>query len=61
MNVRDIIKRLLEFPLDAPVFIDLDDSAAHENGQEIQHIRSRQGPLGPIVIIDSDWGRPKNV
>lgn len=58
MNVRQLITRLLDFPMDAPVFIDLDDAAKVENAQEIMHIRTRTGLLGPVVILDSDWGKP---
>jgi len=54
---RDLIKMLLDKPMDAPVFIDLNDDANKESAHEINHVSSREGPLGPVVVLDADWGK----
>lgn len=59
MTNRDLIKMLLDKPMDAPVFIDLNDDTNTESAHEITHVSGRLGPLGPVVILDADWGNKK--
>ena len=58
MKVRDLITKLLDAPMDADVFIDLNDDINQENGQEITHVEIKKNyQQRPFVVLDADWGK----
>lgn len=57
MTNRDLIKMLLDKPMDAPVFIDLNDDANKESSQAVTDVVPREGPFGPVLILSADWGK----
>lgn len=57
MTNLELIKKLLEHPLTAAVFIDLNDDANKESSQAVTDVVPREGPFGPVLILSADWGK----
>lgn len=58
-TVRELIIKLLEFPLTTPVVIDVDDGIAKAY-HDIVHVRTTMSATGlQLVVLDSDYEEPK--
>ena len=58
MKVRELIVKLLDTPMEAEVFIDINEDTNEESYQGVSYVLEREGLLGKFVVINSEWGVP---